>query len=151
MVVVFLLPLVCALQELLPTEVVPCLLLAPPEHLLNNALCSNTCMIASRQVECGEAAHTVPSDQNVLERCGEGVSAVELAGDVGRRNGDDEVAGALDGAVGLKLRLEEALLLPPVIWPKLAYNVANTTEDTYTMLTQRPWECRPLCKDRRVP
>lgn len=40
---------------------------------------------------------------------------MELAGNVGRRDGDDEVAGALDGAVGLELRLEEALLLPPVI------------------------------------
>ena len=41
---------------------------------------------------------------------------MEFAGDVGRRNRDDEVAGALDGAVGLELRLEEAFLLPPVIW-----------------------------------
>jgi hypothetical protein len=57
----------------------------------------------------------VPPDQNILERCGEGVSAVELAGDVGRGDWDDEVAGALDGAVGLELRLEEALLLPPVV------------------------------------
>ena len=112
---VLLLPLVCTFEEILATEVVPRLLFAPPQHLLDNALCGDTCVIATRQVECGEAAHTMPSDQDVLQRCGEGVSAVELAGDVGGRNRDDEVAGALDGAVGLELRLEEALLLPPVI------------------------------------
>ena len=45
---------------------------------------------------------------------------MELASDVGGRNWDDEFAGALDGAVGLKLRLEEALLLPPIVWLKSA-------------------------------
>src|SRR5690242_19842415 len=115
MLVVLLLPLVCALEELGATKVVPGLLLAPPKHLLDDALCSNTCVIASGQIECGEAAHTVPSDQDVLQRCGEGVSAVELAGDVAWRNRDDEVASALDSAISLEFWLEEALLLPPVI------------------------------------
>jgi hypothetical protein len=53
---------------------------------------------------------------------------VELAGNVGGRNRDDEVASALDFAVGLKLRLEEALLLPPVVWSRLACIVTNSVD-----------------------
>lgn len=45
---------------------------------------------------------------------------MELAGDVGRGNGDDEAAGALDSAVSLEFRLEKALLLPPIVWLKSA-------------------------------
>jgi hypothetical protein len=41
----------------------------------------------------------MPSDQDVLERCREGVAAVELACDVWWRDGDDEVSGFLDVSV----------------------------------------------------
>jgi hypothetical protein len=114
MLVVLRLPLHGALEELLTTEVVPRLLLTPPQHLLDDALGGDTCVIASRQVECGEAAHAVPSYKDVLEGCGEGVTAVQLAGDVRGRDGDDEAASALDSAISLEFGLEEALLLPPV-------------------------------------
>ena len=40
---------------------------------------------------------------------------MELSGNVRRRDGNDEVAGALDSAVSLKFRLEEAFLLPPIV------------------------------------
>jgi len=40
---------------------------------------------------------------------------VQRAGDVGRRDGDDEVSLGLDLAVRAELGLEEAALLPPLV------------------------------------
>ena len=50
---------------------------------------------------------------------------MELASNIGGRDWDDEIASLLDFTVWLELRLEEALLLPPVVWPRLACTVAN--------------------------
>jgi hypothetical protein len=71
-------------------------------------------MIASRQVECREAAHAVLSYEGVLEGYSEGVAAVQLASDVQGRDRDAGATSALNIAVGLEFRLEEALLLTPV-------------------------------------
>jgi hypothetical protein len=50
---------------------------------------------------------------------------VESSGDVGRRNRNDEVAGRLHLAIWSKIRLEELLLLPPVV-PGRFDNLGNS-------------------------
>lgn len=64
--VVFLLPLLGALHERLPAKIVARLALSPPEHVLDDALCRYACVIATGDVRRCEAAHAVPSDEDVL-------------------------------------------------------------------------------------
>lgn len=59
-----------------------------------------------------------PSNQSVLDRCGERVSDVQTAGDVGGRGGDDKGLAGVGGVLvagQTVLGLKEALGGPPVV------------------------------------
>lgn len=100
----------------------PCLLLPPPQHVLNNTLRRDAGVVAARKPQGRLSQHPVPANHDILQRVAQGVSHVEGAGDVGRGVDDDEAASFLDVAAGGELGLEEALLLPPLVPGRLDSN-----------------------------
>ncbi len=82
-------PLPGALDERLPAEVVP----RQPflrEIALDDVLRRDAGVVVARLPERREAAHAVPANEQVLDRRIQRVADVQLAGDVRRRDGDDE-------------------------------------------------------------
>ncbi len=78
-------PLPHPLQEPLAAQVVagqPLL----GQHALDHELRGDAGVVAARQPEGGIAEHTVPADEAVLDRSGQGVAEVQLAGHVRRRH-----------------------------------------------------------------
>ena len=63
---VFFFPFHGPLKELLTTKVVSRLVFPSLEHLLYNGLCSDTCVVATRQVQSSVASHPMPPDENIL-------------------------------------------------------------------------------------
>lgn len=85
------------------------------DHIFYNILGADACMVAARKPQSGLALHSVPSDHKILERVTKSVSHVKGTGNVGRRMNNDELSFVLDTSVRLEFRLEETLLLPPII------------------------------------
>lgn len=119
---VHLLPFPDGLDELLSAKVVTSLALAPPQHVLYNALGGNTGVIAARKPEGRLAVHAAPSDHEVLQRVTQGVAHVQSTSDIGRRVNNDEASRILDSAIGLEFGLEQTLLLPPAVPRRLDSN-----------------------------
>ncbi len=76
--------------------------------LLDDVLGRDAGVVVARLPERVEPAHAVPADQAVLHRAVERVAHVQLAGDVRRRDADDEALGPSRARAGGV----EALLLP---------------------------------------
>lgn len=93
----------------------PCLSLILHQTVLNNGLSSDTGVVIAWNKERRVALHTLPSDKTVLDSNGEGVTNVKVSSDIGRRESHGETALVEGCAVLVEPRLEEALLLPPVI------------------------------------
>lgn len=58
-------------NELFSAEVMSGLLVSPPKHVLDDALCGNTSVVTSREPERGLSMHSVPSYHEILERVSE--------------------------------------------------------------------------------
>ncbi|KAI7360158.1 valyl-tRNA synthetase-like protein [Hortaea werneckii] len=114
--VVLLFPFPDSVYELLAAQVVPRQSVSPVvEHVLDDALRRDTCMIATRHVQHGQTFHTIPPDQSILQARCESMSNVESTRDVRRRDGYHERARLLDIAVLRELGVMETLLLPPIV------------------------------------
>ncbi|KAI7165066.1 hypothetical protein KC349_g243 [Hortaea werneckii] len=113
---VLLFPFPDGVYELLTAQVMPRQSVSPiVEHVLDDALRRDTSMIAARHVQHGQAFHTIPSNQSILQACCESMSNVECTRDIRRRDGYHERARLLDVAVLRKLGVMETLLLPPIV------------------------------------
>ena len=97
------------LHELFPAQLMPVLTLGSqlPFH---RPLGGDAGMVGARQPEGRRAAHAAPADQGILQRFLQGVSQVQLAGDVGGRH--DYAVGSL---VRVWRRCEETLVQPILI------------------------------------
>ena len=112
-VAVLLLPLPGALQELLTAEVfLGQTFLAHGLHDLG--LGGDGGVVGAGEPQGGVARHTLVADQDILEGVVQGVTHVELARNVGRR--DDDGVGLLVGiAVGGEIALVHPILVDPVL------------------------------------
>lgn len=73
---IVLLPLPDSFNKLFTTQVMSCLLLASPQHILDHRLRRNTSMITSRNPKCRLATHAIPPDQQILKRVSQSVAHV---------------------------------------------------------------------------
>jgi len=109
------LPFPHGLYELLSPKIMASLTFFAVESLLYNALCRNTCVIASGKPKRGLALHTVPSDHDILQSVCESVPDVEHACYVWRWLHDNKLSLRFDFAIRGEFGFEEAFLLPPRI------------------------------------
>ena len=111
---VLILPGPSAAEELLAADVLAADALLR-EHLLHLELRGDAGVIVPGHPQRRVTAHALVADHQILQRDEHGVTQVQLAGDVGRRDRDHERLGVRPG----DLRFEEAGLLPPFINPPL--------------------------------
>lgn len=65
----------------------------------------------TRQTGYMHSLHAIKADKGVLQRVGKGMTAVQGAGNIWRRKGDDKGARSIGGVA--RLGVEEAALFPP--------------------------------------
>ena len=78
------------LQEALAPHIAAAFIALRGEHLFDLQLRGDARMVLTRLPERLESTHTVPADQDVLKRVVEGMSHMQRAGDIGRRDHDRE-------------------------------------------------------------
>lgn len=132
------LPFPHLLQELLPPVVVSRVTLGLDESCLDNGLRGDTRMVVSGEIQHGVSLHSLPealvricfgtmrptmndspSHERIFDSDGEGVTDVEVTGDIWGREDDGEDALVERVAVLLVSRLEESLLGPPLVVGRL--------------------------------